>query len=48
MELREIVVKKIIEMSKEQVVKVLIFMAGMEAEHNIMNAEQITCEYKVQ
>lgn len=35
MELRDVVVKKIIEMPKEQVVKVLIFMAGMEAGHNI-------------
>lgn len=29
---REVAIKKITEMSKEQVSKVLIFMAGMEAE----------------
>lgn len=33
---REMVIKKISEMSKEQVTKVLIFMAGMEAEHSIL------------
>lgn len=32
---RELVINKITEMSKEQVSKVLIFMAGMEAEHII-------------
>lgn len=32
---RELVMDKIAQMSKEQVVKVLIFMAGMEAEHII-------------
>lgn len=35
MELKEEIVKKIIEMPEEQVLKVLIFMAGMEAEHAI-------------
>ena len=35
MELKEEIVKKIMAMSEEQVLKVLIFMAGMEAEHNI-------------
>ena len=35
MELKEEVVEKIVKMSKEEVLKVLIFMAGMEAEHNI-------------
>ena len=32
---RNLVVEKITEMSKEQVLKVLIFMAGMEAERMI-------------
>lgn len=32
---RDKAIKKITEMSKEQVSKVLIFMAGMEAEHII-------------
>lgn len=32
---RELVMNKIAGMSKEQVAKVLIFMAGMEAEHII-------------
>lgn len=32
---REVAIKKITEMSKEQVSKVLIFMAGMEAEQII-------------
>lgn len=32
---RDIAIKKITKMSKEQVSKVLIFMAGMEAEHII-------------
>lgn len=32
---RDMAIKKITEMSKEQVSKVLIFMAGMEAEHII-------------
>lgn len=33
---RDTVIKKITEMPKEQVAKVLIFMAGMEAEHTIL------------
>lgn len=39
---RNLAIKKIAEMSKEQVSKVLIFMAGMEAEHIItkQNSEQ--------
>lgn len=32
---RDIVIEKIAEMPEEQVAKVLIFMAGMEAEHII-------------
>lgn len=32
---RDTAIKKIAKMSKEQVAKVLIFMAGMEAEHII-------------
>lgn len=32
---KDLAIKKITEMSKEQVLKVLIFMAGMEAEHMI-------------
>lgn len=32
---RDAVIKKIMDMPKEQVAKVLIFMAGMEAEHCI-------------
>ena len=32
---RDAVIKKIIDMPQEQVAKLLIFMAGMEAEHNI-------------
>lgn len=32
---RDTAIKKISEMSKEEVSKVLIFMAGMEAEHVI-------------
>jgi hypothetical protein len=32
---RDIAIKKITKMSKEQVSRVLIFMAGMEAEHII-------------
>lgn len=32
---KDIAIKKISTMSTEQVVKVLIFMAGMEAEHSI-------------
>lgn len=41
---RDAVIKKIMDMPKEQVAKVLIFMAGMEAEHCINQqneAEQI-------
>lgn len=33
---KDLAIKKITEMSKEQVLKVLIFMAGMEAEHMII------------
>lgn len=32
---KEVVIQKIAEMPVERVVKVLIFMAGMEAEHSI-------------
>ena len=32
---KELAIKKITEMPTERVSKVLIFMAGMEAEHNI-------------
>lgn len=32
---KDVVIKKILDMPQEQVAKVLIFMAGMEAEHNI-------------
>jgi len=32
---RNTVIKKITEMPEEQISKVLIFMAGMEAEHHI-------------
>jgi len=32
---RDTIVKKIVDMPQEQVAKVLIFMAGMEAEYNI-------------
>lgn len=41
---REAVIKKIIDMPQERVAKVLIFMAGMEAEQSINEqneAEQI-------
>lgn len=38
---REVAIKKITEMSKEQVSKVLIFMAGMEAEQIIGNEQEI-------
>lgn len=42
---RDAAIKKITEMSKEQVSKVLIFMAGMEAEHGILeNANKPFCE----
>lgn len=41
---KDIVIKKIIEMPKEQVAKVLIFMAGMEAEH-IINEQRNTKNY---
>ena len=34
---KDLVIRKIMEMSKEQVSKVLIFMAGIEAEQNIKN-----------
>ena len=37
---RDMAIKKINEMSKEQVSKVLIFMAGMEAEHIIENQNE--------
>lgn len=33
---RDIAIRKIAEMSTDQVSKVLIFMAGMEAEHTIL------------
>lgn len=38
---RDMAIKKIVEMSKERVSSVLIFMAGMEAEHNIGNSEKV-------
>lgn len=41
---KDIAVKKITEMSKEQVSKVLIFMAGMEAEHTIKEQNDKTKE----
>jgi len=36
---KDTAIKKISEMSKEQVSKVLIFMAGIEAEHHIAETE---------
>lgn len=42
---KDIVIRKITEMSKDQVSKVLIFMAGMEAEHAILERNNIQlCE----
>jgi len=41
---RDTAIKKIMEMPKEQVVKVLIFMAGMEAEHIIKNQTEVKKE----
>lgn len=41
---RDTAIKKIMEMPKEQVVKVLIFMAGMEAEHMIKNQMEVKKE----
>ncbi len=38
---RNLAIKKITEMSKEQLAKVLIFMAGMEAEHIIIEQNKI-------
>ena len=38
---RNLVVEKITEMFKEQVLKVLIFMAGMEAEHMIQEGNLV-------
>ena len=35
MELKDIAVKKIIEMSEEQVLHVLVFMSGMEVGYSI-------------
>ena len=42
---RDVAIRKITEMPKEQVAKVLIFMAGMEAEHSIKEQSDIepTC-----
>lgn len=40
---KDIAIKKITEMPKEQVAQVLIFMAGMEAEH-IINEQKKTKE----
>lgn len=37
---KELAVQKIVGMSREQVVKVLIFMEGMEAEHVIWEQEE--------
>lgn len=37
---KNVVVQKITEMSNEQVSKLLIFMAGMEAEHNIQESNK--------
>lgn len=34
-------IEKITEMPREQVAKVLIFMAGMEAEHGIKEKDEI-------
>lgn len=39
---RDIAIRKITEMSKEQVSKVLIFMAGMEAEQSILESANKT------
>lgn len=36
---KDVVAKKICEMSAERVAKVLIFMAGMEAEESVKKAE---------
>lgn len=45
---RDIAIRKIKEMPKDQVSKVLIFMAGMEAEYSIMekNEEHTNTERK--
>lgn len=45
---RDTAIKKIMEMPKEQVVKVLIFMAGMEAEHIIKNQTEVKKEPKAE
>lgn len=42
---RDVAIRKITEMSREQVSKVLIFMAGMEAEQSILeSANKPLCE----
>lgn len=38
---RNKVINKIMGMPQEQVAKVLIFMAGMEAEHNIQEQNEV-------
>lgn len=38
---RDMAIKKIVEMSAQRVSNVLIFMMGMEAEHNIGDLEEI-------
>ena len=48
MQVRDVVIKKIVEMSQEQVTKVLIFMAGMEAEHKIGSGNSSDQEFYVE
>lgn len=38
---RDAAIKKIIKMPEEQVLKILIFMAGMEAEQNIKKQNKV-------
>lgn len=40
---KESAILKIHEMTEEQVAKLLIFMAGMEAEHNIKCRQKMKC-----
>ena len=40
---KESAILKIHEMTEEQVAKLLIFMAGMEAEHNIICRQKMKC-----
>ncbi|EET62381.1 hypothetical protein BRYFOR_05416 [Marvinbryantia formatexigens DSM 14469] len=44
---RDIAIKKITEMSQERVSKVLIFMAGMEAEHVIEKQDEMGQSSKI-